>query len=61
MQFRLRLILLESRVVFIASWRWLNERLSRRVFNVFLNFIRWLLVGYISLFFIGFYSFGWFL
>jgi hypothetical protein len=58
---QLRRVLLDIKVVFISSWRWLGERVNRRFVNVFLNIIRWALIVYLSLFFYGFYSFGWFL
>ncbi|SDI86614.1 hypothetical protein SAMN05216605_11853 [Pseudomonas abietaniphila] len=58
---QLRRVLLDIKVVFISSWRWLGERVNRRFVNVFLNIIRWTLIVYLSLFFYGFYSFGWLL
>jgi hypothetical protein len=60
MRFQLRLILLDSKVICIAGWRWLGERINRRVVNFCINVVRWILIAYLSLFFYGFYSFGWF-
>lgn len=61
MRFWLGVMLLDSKVLFITSWRWLDERfLSRKLINVCFNIIRWVLIVYIGFFFVGFYSFGWF-
>lgn len=61
MQIHLRLVLLNIKVILISGWRWLGERAGRKLINACLNTVRLALIVYLSLFFFGFYSFGWFL
>ncbi|PHX40644.1 hypothetical protein AO263_03155 [Pseudomonas sp. NZIPFR-PS5] len=59
MLIRLTKMLINARVNLIATWRWLGERLNRRLIIVCLNVCRAVLIAYFLLFFFRYYSFGW--
>jgi hypothetical protein len=61
MRIRLTKILLNARVIPIATWRWLGERLNRRFIFFCLNVCRVLLILYLVIFLFGYYSFRWFI
>jgi hypothetical protein len=54
-------MLLYTRVILIATWRWLGERLSIRLIFFCFNVCRVLLILYLVMLLFGYYSFGWFI
>ena len=55
----LTMALLILRVYWVTSWRWLAERISRRIIIRFLNVCRLVLIVYILLIFFGYYGALW--